>query len=313
MTDLARSPRQRRGFAMLTVLWVIILATIVALAGALVGRNGVNATRNRIQMERAFWAAAGCARRLQATIDETLRSAPNIDDASHRWRTLDRQILHSSVVAGPGCEYSLEAAGTRVDINTSSDEMIARLLVVLGHGDHASEMVDALGDWRDTDAIRRPLGVERNWYLSVGRMPPRDDSLADVRELSRIRGFEDIAGLDSVLTTEHGRISFATAPVSVLMAVPGFTRETAERVVELRDAGTPLGDLIQLPRLLSKAARDELLAHYAEIARITTVDPDAWVLTVRAQNGLPPSTVAVEWQLVRAGPRVMATRMRVLE
>jgi len=298
---------------MLTVLWVIAVGTVVALAGALIGRNAVNAARNRIQMERAFWAAFGCARRLQASIDERLQSSSSIDEASRRWRTLDREIRRSPLVAAGGCDYSLEAAGSRIDINGSSDEMLGRLLVGLGYGDHAPEMIDALEDWRDTDGIRRPLGVEREWYLAASRIPPRDDTLADVRELARVRGFEDVRGFDSVLSAEHGRISLATAPATVLMAVPGITRETAERIVELRDAGAPLSDLIQLPGMLSKASRDELLTHYSEIARITTVDPDAWILTVRAHNGIPPSSASVEWRLVRAGRRVAATRMRMLE
>ena len=313
MTDIIGSPRSRRGFAMLTVLWVITVGTVVALAGALTGRNAVNAARNRIQMERALWAAIGCARRLQASIDERLQSSSRIDDASLRWRTLDREIRRSTLVANGGCDFSLEAAGSRLDINASSDELLSRLLIGLGYGDHAPEMIDALADWRDTDGVRRPLGVEREWYVAASRLPPRDDTLADIRELPRVRGFEAVRGWDSVLSTEHGRVSLATAPATVLMSVPGFTRETAERIVELRDAGTPLSDLIQLPGMLSRASRDELLDHYSEIARITTVDPDAWILTVRTQNGLPPSSVAVEWRVVRAGRRVVATRMRMLE
>lgn len=306
-------PGARPGFAMLTVLWVMTVASIVALAGALVGRNGVNAARNRFQMERAFWIAMGCARRAQATIDESLLSARSIEDAAFQWRTLDRQVLQSPVVANGLCEYSLEAAGTRLDINAASDEMIVRLLRALGHGDEALEMTDALGDWRDVDDIPRPLGAERDWYVSAGRMPPRNDRLANLRELARVRGFEEISAYDSVFTTEHGRISLATAPVTVLIAVPGFSRETAERIVELRDAGAPLRDLIQLPALLSDASRDELLANYSQIARITTADPDAWILTAQARSGFPPSAVAIEWRLLRTGRRVTVTQMRVLE
>jgi type II secretory pathway component PulK len=298
---------------MLTVLWVITVGTVVALTGALMGRNAVNAARNRIQMERAFWAASGCAHRVQARIDERLQSSSRIDDASLRWRTLDREIHGSPLVTDGGCDYSLEAAGSRLDINGSSNEMLARLLVSLGYGDHAPEMIDALADWSDTDDIRRPLGAEREWYLAASRIPPRNGTLADISEVPRVRGFEDVKGLDSVLSTEHGRVSLATAPATVLTSVPGFTRETAERIVELRDTGTPLSDLIQLPGMVSKASRDELLAHFAEIVRITTVDPDAWILTVRAQNGLPPSSVVVEWRMVRAGRRVAAARMRMRE
>jgi len=174
-------------------------------------------------------------------------------------------------------------------------------------------MVDALADWRDADDEARPGGgSERDWYLAAGRIPPRNGPLADIRELARVRGFEDIARFDTVLNTEPGRVSLATAPVTVLMALPGFTRETAERVAELHDAGTPLRDLLELPGLLSQTSRSALLARYADLARASTVDPDAWILTTRAAVGFPPSAVVLEWRLVRADRRGVVLRTRTL-
>jgi hypothetical protein len=99
----------------------------------------------------------------------------------------------------------------------------------------------------------------------------------------------------------------------VLLAVPGFTRETAERVVALRDTGTPLRDLLQLPGVLSPSSREELVAHYPEIVRMTTVDPDGWILTSRATNGFPSSTVAIEWRILRGARRAAVARMRVIQ
>jgi general secretion pathway protein K len=305
--------RRRRGFAMITVLWLMTVASIAALAGVLAGRNGVNATRNRVQMERAFRQAMGCARRAQAVIDAVLRDAPSFDDAARRWRRVDHEVAQSASTMVGGCELRLEAAGTRLDVNVASDEMMDHLLRALGHGDDAIEMVDALADWRDADDAPRPSGAERDWYASAGRLLPRNADLADIRELARVRGFENLARYDTVLSTAPGRISLATAPVTVLMAVPGFTRETAEWIVALRDAGTPLRDLLELPAMLSSTSRDAMLARYSEIARITTVDPDAWILTAHVESGLPASVVVLEWRLVRAGHRALVVRSRVLE
>jgi DNA uptake protein ComE-like DNA-binding protein len=232
--------------------------------------------------------------------------------AAARWRVIDREVRPSTVALTGNCDVSLEAAGTRLDVNAASDEMLVRLLRAVGHGDEAIEMVDALEDWRDTNDVSRPSGAEREWYTGAHRMIPRNADIADIRELARVRGFEDLARYDSVLTTEMGRVSLATAPVSVLMAVPGITRETAERIVALRDAGTPLRDAAELPYMVSAASRAELLEHFPEIVRLTTADPDAWIMVTRAQAGFPPSTVALEWRLVRSGARVVVVRTRVL-
>jgi general secretion pathway protein K len=298
---------------MITVLWLMTIGTIAALAGALSGRNGVNAGRNRVQMERAFWLATGCARRVQSVVDETLRSATSLEDAAQRWRRLDREVARSALVARGTCTVKLEAAGTRLDITTASDEMIERLLHALGHGAEAQEMVDALADWQDGDDVPRPSGAERDWYAAAGRLLPRNASLADIRELARVRGFEQRARYDSVLAAEPGRVSLATAPLTVLMAVPGFTLETAERIVALQEAGTPLRDLVELSTQLSTPSRDALISRYSDVARLTTVDPDAWILTVRTSVGFPLSQVSVEWRLVRSGSRSVIVRTRVLQ
>jgi general secretion pathway protein K len=298
---------------MLTTLWVITIASMVALAGGLTGRNGINAARNRIQLERTFWIASGCARRAQAAVDAALAGALTLEDENLRWRTLGRALQRFRALDGSGCDLEMEAAGTRLSVNDASDDVIDRLLRALGHGEEALSLVDALADWRDTDDTRRPSGAERDWYAGAGRLPPRNAPLADIRELSSVRGFERRGTYDSVMTTDGERISLATAPMSVLLAVPGFTRETAERVVALQMSGTPLRDPLQLAGMISPTSRDELFAHYAEIVRITTVDPDAWILTSRASSGTPPSTVTLEWRMLRDQHRVIIGRTRVIE
>jgi type II secretory pathway component PulK len=169
-------------------------------------------------------------------------------------------------------------------------------------------MVDALSDWRDSDDVARPMGAEADWYVANLRERPRNAALADIRELTRVRGFEDISAFDSVLTTEPGRVSLATASVSVLMAVPGITRETAEKVVALRDAGTPIRDPALLAGMISRTSADSLMARFPDIVRSTTPDPDAWNLTVHARSGFPAVTVALCWRLIRLGKRSVVVR-----
>ena len=61
------------------------VAGVMATAAALAGRNAVNATRNRVQLERAFWIGVRM-RRARASGDR--RSARRGDDATRRRRIL---------------------------------------------------------------------------------------------------------------------------------------------------------------------------------------------------------------------------------
>lgn len=296
---------------MLTILWIMTVAAVLAMSAALVARHAVAEGAARVWLQRARWAALGCERRTVAATDLVLRDAQTADDAARAWRLLGQRLDQSGLLAG--CDVQLEAAGTRLDVNAATGEMLANLFDALGMQDRSAALVDALEDWIDADDEPRVNGAERAWYEAAAAFTPRNDSLADFRELARVRGFEQLPGLDSVLGTIPGRISLATAPVPVLMAVPGITRETAEQIVALQQAGAPLTDLLDITRLVSAFSASALEARYADAVRLTTPDPDAWIIRARAAFGTPAVGVRLEWRIVRAGRRsvVAETRSRI--
>ena len=305
------SSRRRSGFTMITVLWVITVSSIVALAGALAGRTNVSAARNRVQAERALWSALGCARTTQAEIDDLLGNAPTLDQGALIWRTLDRRIVSRPVTPTWPCIVRFEAAGTKLDVNAATPEMIALLLRTLGEPDgRVLEMTDALIDWRDTNDVELPSGAERAWYERNTRALPRNGPLADVRELALVRGFEDLSRFAPVLWTEPGRVSLAHASAEVLSAVPGITRETADLIASLAAEGRAVSDVSVVAGRVSSQSASELMSRYPDIVRATTADPDAWMLEVSASNGEPATTVVLQWRLVRAGRRVTVARSR---
>jgi general secretion pathway protein K len=295
---------------MITVLWVMTVAAIVAAAGALAGRNAVNAATNRVHLQRAFWAAAGCSARIESAIDVVLGSAKSYEAATELWRGLDAASLSIASVDTTECTVRLEAAGTRLDMNAASEEMLERLFVALGLNDSAPSLASALADWRDSDDVPHPLGAERDWYVAQRRELPRNAPLADIRELARVRGFETLRTLDSVLTAEPGRVSLATASATVLRAVPGITAESADEIVSLQRSGTPVGDVSAIVGLVSRSSADSIRAHYADVARVTTPDPDAWLLTASATIGAPPVTVTLTHRLLRDAKRAVVSESR---
>ncbi|HKV50232.1 MAG TPA: hypothetical protein VJO52_03450 [Gemmatimonadaceae bacterium] len=209
------------------------------------------------------------------------------------------------------CVLTLRPAGTTIDLNTAGDSFLVRLFVALGDAPaRADSLSDAVLDWRDADDVPRPSGAEASWYLAQGRMPPRNAAFADVRELERVRGFAQRAGLDSVLGVEPARIVLDRAPLAVIAALPGFTSEAVARVADHRASGVPISDVLSLSAELSPAGRSALLADYPDLVRLTTAEPDAWILTARGTSGAPAVTVALELVLVRAGDRAAIVRRR---
>ncbi|MGH7620913.1 MAG: general secretion pathway protein GspK [Gemmatimonadaceae bacterium] len=307
----ARAERQS-GFALLAVLWVIVGLAALGVATSLAARNAIIAAGNRVDIARATWRAADCLERARASVADVLHAPPERDARGlSGWSGLEARVPSALIVSGAHCDVRLEAVGSRIDVNSADGEMIGALLHRLGIPDAMRDsMVDALLDWRDADDVPRPHGAERQWYAASGRFTPRNGPFADVREIARVRGFEKLHGLDSLLSVEPGRVSLALAPLSVLAALPGIGEEALSRVAEQRARGAGSGDLMELTAELSPGARQRVLARYSELVHAATSEPDAWILEARATTGSPAITVVIQVRLVRAGDRAAIVRRR---
>jgi type II secretory pathway component PulK len=294
--------RPRRGFALLVVLWVIAGLSVLGLGIALAGRQAVAAAHDRNDLTRAYWRAEECAEQARAVIANAL--------PARGWLALDGVVA----AAGSGnsdCSVTLLAAGARIDVNRADEETLLAVLDRFRLPVRTRDsLVDALLDWRDADDIPRPAGAERQWYERHGRLLPRNGPLADIRELHLVRGFERFAALDSIFDVEPARVSLERASAGVLAALPGFGEEAVTRAAELRHRGTAIGELAAFAGQLSIGSRAQLLSRYADLVRLTTTEPDAWILTSRATAGRPGVVAVLELRLVRAGDRAAIVRRR---
>jgi hypothetical protein len=107
----------RRGFALLAVLWVLTALTALTGAGLLVARLGSETTRNRILLARAEWAREACGEILLArfAVDPTIRTLGPIDLGRGTW-----------------CRASLEDPARGLNLNTANGEAIVQLFRALG-------------------------------------------------------------------------------------------------------------------------------------------------------------------------------------
>lgn len=301
-----------RGFALLAVLWVCVGLAALSLGVSLAAQSATAAARNRIHLTEAAWRSEDCVERASAVINEALlRRAPSTGLDGSVWRRLPERLASAPLLGAVGCEVTLVAAGTTLDVNTVDEPMLHRVLQNLSVArPRADSLVAALLDWRDADTLARPHGAEAADYRRMGRLPPRNGPLADVRELALVRGFDSLEGLTRVFGTEPGRICLNHAPLPVIAALPGIPHEVLVRIEGARAAGHEIRDLDSFVGGLSEPAQRELHASYFALREHATTEPDAWILLSLGRAPASDVVMATELRLVRAGARAAVTRRR---
>lgn len=129
-----------------------------------------------------------------------------------------------------------------LNVNFLNIEMMSNFLGQQGAPfEKRDAMIDALRDYIDIDDLRRLNGAEAAEYAALGLPPPPNDWLATPFQLQNIIGWRDQAALskDQRLTqfVTTGRIvgfNPNTAPLEVLVSLPGNSREIAEQMIKLR-------------------------------------------------------------------------------
>jgi type II secretory pathway component PulK len=301
----------REGFALVSVLWVLVGVSALALAANLAAREAVDGARNRADLAVAAWAAEDCLERARAAISRALREAGHEGPGATVWGRMDAVVAASPLLAGAPCGVELRAAGAALDVNAAADETVHRVLTAAGVPPaRADSLVDALADWRDADDVPRSSGAERAHYAALGLGGPRNAPLADVRELRRVRGWDAVPGVDTLFSTEPGRVPLTHAPSAVLAALPGLGPEAAARVVEMRERGVRISDLAVLTGSLSPSARDEAMRRYPELVGAVALEPEAWIVRAAGAAGEPPAVRVVEVRLVRGADRAAVVRRR---
>jgi type II secretory pathway component PulK len=307
----ARLLRSRRsGFTLLIVLCVIIAVSSLGTSMVRTSSDALFAVTNRLNLLHAGWMAEGCAERARAAIDERLATTESNDTI---WRSLDVAVAASPLSSG--CRLELVPAGMTLNVNDDelvSDATIRTVLLARGTEEsRADSLIDALRDWTDSDDVPRPHGAERSWYERAQLPTPRNGRIAALAELRHVRGFDGIAGLDSILGVDSARIYLARAPLTVLEVLPGIGAEAIREIAESRAIGQPIEDLDALTAKLPSASREALLAHYGDlVVRIANV-PDAWIVSASSSYGSPRMTAMLELRLVREGKRAAVTRRRM--
>jgi type II secretory pathway component PulK len=306
----------RSGFALIAVLWIIVGVSALALAMNLAGRDAVSSAQNRLNGARARWRAEGCLERVRAAAADELGGDAVRVPGPALWETLDRAVLASPYVVDAHCDIAIRSPGVALDVNTADLRALDALFMAAGlSAATADSLSRAIIEWRGDDTSRVGRAAVRAWYDATHRIIPRFGPFADVRELRGVRGFEEaraiVPALDSILTTEPGRINLARAPATVLASLPGMTPPLVARILALRSLGAPVTDLSTIAAGMAPDVQDSLTSHYLALRPMVTGQAEAWIVTARATEGTAPAvTGTVEVRFVRAGTRAAIVRRR---
>jgi len=166
-----------------------------------------------------------------------------LDDRPYRWRDIEIRIQD-----GRGL----------INLNTGRDEDIARLLETYGISMEVRQaMVAKLKDYIQPGETFRLNGAKTRQYLDAGRPPPRLAPLLTPFEAQSVLTWDeypnlwsdsDNFGLATNVSGEAG-LNLNTAPVHVLLTLPGFTPQAVEKFVAGRKLKAARG--IQDVQLLS--------------------------------------------------------------
>jgi len=247
-----------RGFALLTVLWVVAALGSVTAAVLAAGYEAGALSRNRILLTRAGWAREACLEILLGRYDGgPVQAIPEVDLGN-----------------GTRCLVDVSDRGGRANVNTAAPQFLRALF-------HDDSLVAALLDWRDSDGVTRPGGAERTWYLGHRRRAPRNGPLASPDEMRLLRdwGVRDEPLLRLTTTVGSGAINVNSAPPAVLAAIPQLSREAIARIMARRQVRQPISSAEELIGIVSRASRERILADYREFLRQTTFHADR--ITVR--------------------------------
>lgn len=306
--------RERNGFALIAVLWVVAVIGVLFVELQLAARFTRTAAANERSAVRTRWAArAGLARELEV-IDR--RIARNLAGTS-------LAVAGDSVLApiefeidGTNVRVLAHDSRARVNLNRAGHLELQRLFDGAGLTTaEADSLADAILDWRDADDLRRPRGAETPEYRSLRPpSPPKNAPFDAVEEVAGVWGMsaERFRRMAPYLTVSgDGRVNVNTAPGPVLLTIPTIDEGAAQALIRRR-ARAPFSNVYELLAALPLSARSEARARLGEITDRVAFTPRELEITAEASSPGSPTRAALHANVLFGGASSV-TLLRVVE
>ncbi len=237
--------RRQRGLALLTVLWMLIMLSALAIGLGATARTETHLARNLIDAARArHLAEAGVERGVMALLNE--REAPLLRPDGSRGLEfrLGGGLVRLAVIDECG----------KIDLNTGWGELLRGAVHVAGlEGREADALTDSILDWRDPDDQRLPHGAERRDYERAGMIGPRNAPFATVEELQQVMNMTPdlYRKLEPIMTVHclQSGIDPRVASAAALRALPGIRDREVDEMMAQRRQSLERNDPLPTPAL----------------------------------------------------------------
>jgi general secretion pathway protein K len=311
----------RRGFALLTAIWLVIAIAAVALQFSLDARERRLLGINTADRGQGRAAATGALNATQAVMDAALRQGPGSDGAAaagfrraDAWLDSDSLFSRTIFIDSIPVEVLAHDLGTRLNVNLVTEEQLRNFLgFALQDFSTSDHLAQAILDWRDADTIPRPSGAEKDLYIKEERLAlPSNQPFREIRELQNVEGMTPAiyAKISPYLTVRgDGRVNINEADTLVLRAVPGMTDRIFAFIVAMRSMGRRITGVQQIISLAGQTGGGRGGAgipttEQTDLANTTTVDVLQVELLLTARVG--PQRAPTRLQAIITRPSVVA-------
>jgi type II secretory pathway component PulK len=250
-----RNPRNLRlkatsGFALVLVLWtLVVLSTIALTLAASVGTEVRSAQEswNALHAERLAKSGHEFAAYLETRAIGTTRE----DLTNLPVQPVIPGFRYRAQLGAGSIELLLEGENGKLDLDFSGEEVAAGFFTAwTGNANRGAEIAASLADWRDPDDESRPVGAESAWYSGRG-FRPRNARLG-AADVIMVRGLTPgdfapavIESSDGVTVRDAVHRFTTTTPTSrrvninyasriVLQSIPGMTSPLLESILNGR-------------------------------------------------------------------------------
>lgn len=219
-----------RGLALISVLWVLVLLTLIAGAISTSSRSSARLTNNMVQSGQALYAAEAGVQWAFWGLLLPEEQIPWIADGSV-YQMLLNDIEISAAVED---EYG------KIDINIATPDMLQRLFRAAELDESRAEaLADAILDWRDEDDFRRLNGAEDDDYFAAGyTYGVKNAPFDSIEELQRVIGFDEqiFQAIKAGVTIYSGKqvVNPLVAPKVVLLAFTEQDEGAIDQYIEAR-------------------------------------------------------------------------------
>jgi type II secretory pathway component PulK len=280
---------KKNGFVLATVLGLLTLFFLVAVALGQVARLQLKSAARQEERVKAYYLArAGLARAQYELTRLWAKGDPYSAKADGSWQSWNTP---QGVV-----RFAVQDEGGKLNINRLSPMILMRVLSRIGLSEKRAMVVkDSLLDWVDKDGLAREAGAEDDYYLT--RRPPYKSAnrpIENPAELTAVRGVDGRLafgwssdptaikpageGLWQLFTIykRSTKVDLNSAPLKVLLALPGLDQDTAAKLVDAR-ASYPFRGFQRVSRIVGGL-------RFRELAPWITVSPGrTYTIVSRAQ------------------------------